>query len=51
MTHLIFAKDTAEAKQFSKAVSRGELKRIRQGIYTDAPWEEIPKLLKSINYK
>ncbi len=51
MTGLIFAKDTAEAKQFSKAVGRGELKRIRQGVYTDAAWEEIPKLLHNKWYK
>ncbi|MFT5707378.1 MAG: hypothetical protein ACI9ES_001669 [Oceanospirillaceae bacterium] len=51
MSGLIFAKNTAESKQFSKAVGRGELKRIRQGIYTDAPWEEIPKLLQSKWYQ
>ena len=51
MTQLIFAKDTAEAKQFSKAVGRGELKRIRQGIYTDAAWEAIPKLLHNKWYQ
>jgi len=28
-------------------VSKGELKRIRQGIYTDADWPEIPRLLNS----
>jgi len=32
MTQLIFAKDTSEAKQFSKAVGRGALKRIRPNI-------------------
>lgn len=51
MTQLIFAKDTSEAKRFSKAVGRGELKRIRQGIYTDAAWEEIPKLLHNKWYQ
>ena len=51
MAHLIFAKNTSEAKQFSKAVGRGDLKRIRQGIYTDAAWEEIPKLLQNKWYK
>ena len=51
MTKLIFAKDTSEAKQLSKAVGRGELKRIRQGIYTDAEWEDIPKLLKNRWYQ
>ena len=45
MPKLIFAKDTPEAKQFSKAVAQGKLKRIRQGIYTDAAWEDIPSLL------
>jgi len=51
MTQLIFAKDTAEAKQLSKAVGRGELKRIRQGIYTDAAWEDIPILLHNKWYQ
>ncbi len=51
MSRLIFAKDTAEAKQFSKAVGKGELKRIRQGIYTDAAWEEVPKLLQNNWYQ
>ncbi len=51
MTQLIFAKDTSEAKKFSKAVAQGELKRIRQGIYTDAAWEDIPKLLHNKWYK
>lgn len=51
MTQLIFAKDTSQAKQFSKAVARGELKRIRQGVYTDAAWEDIPKLLHNKWYQ
>ena len=51
MTELIFAKDTTESKHFSKAVGRGELKRIRQGIYTDASWEDIPKLLHNKWYQ
>jgi hypothetical protein len=51
MTQLIFAKNTAQAKQFSKAVSRGELKRIRQGIYTDAAWGDVPKLLHNKWYQ
>ena len=51
MPQLIFAKDTAQAKQFSKAVTQGELKRIRQGIYTDAAWEDIPTLLHNKWYQ
>jgi hypothetical protein len=51
MTQLIFAKDTSEAKRFSKAVAQGELKRIRQGIYTDAAWEDIPRLLHNKWYQ
>lgn len=51
MTQLIFAKGTSEAKQLSKAVTQGELKRIRQGIYTDAAWEAIPKLLENKWYQ
>jgi hypothetical protein len=51
MSQLLFAKDTPEAKCFSKAVGRGELKRIRQGIYTDAAWEDIPKLVHNKWYQ
>jgi len=51
MTHLIFAKGTSEAKQLSRAVGKGELKRIRQGVYTDAAWEDIPKLLQNKWYQ
>jgi len=51
MAKLIFAHDTTEAKRLAAAVSRGELKRVRQGIYTDAAWEEIPKLLQNKWYQ
>lgn len=51
MDQLIFAKNTAEAKLFSKAVGRGELKRIRQGVYTNARWEAVPKLLHNKWYQ
>ncbi len=51
MTQLIFAKDTSEAKKFSKAVAQGNLKRIRQGVYTDAAWEDIPRLLHNKWYQ
>ena len=51
MSQLIFVQDTSEAKKFSKAVAQGELKRIRQGIYTDAAWEDIPKLLHNKWYQ
>jgi hypothetical protein len=47
MAALIFPKDNDDAKRLARAVSKGELKRIRRGIYTDAAWEEIPQLLKS----
>ena len=45
MPSLFFPKDIADAKRLSLAVSKGTLKRIRQGIYTDATWEDIPKLI------
>lgn len=45
MATLIFPQDSADAKRLARAVSNGELKRIRQGIYTDAEWGEIPQLL------
>jgi len=45
MAMLYFPKDANDAKRLSKRVARGKLKRIRQGIYTDAPWEDIPALV------
>ena len=45
MPKLIFPQDSADAKRLARAVSKGELKRIRQGIYTDAKWSEVPQLL------
>ncbi|GAB3034110.1 Fic family protein [Bowmanella dokdonensis] len=51
MPSLIFPKDTADAKKLSVEVQKGALKRIRQGIYTDAAWEEIPQLLNSRWYE
>lgn len=45
MAQLIFAQNIANAKALSRAVGQGKLVRIRQGIYTDAKWEEIPKLV------
>ena len=47
MTKLIFANGIAHAKQLSRMCSQGKIKRIRQGIYTDADWGEIPDLLLS----
>ncbi|PCK07089.1 MAG: hypothetical protein COA42_16120 [Alteromonadaceae bacterium] len=51
MPTLIFPKDSTDAKRLSKLVSKGQLKRIRQGIYTDADWAEIPQLLKNKWYE
>jgi len=45
MPTLIFPQNSTDAKRLAKAVSKGELKRIRKGIYTDADWGEIPQLL------
>jgi hypothetical protein len=36
MPRLIFPQNSADAKRLAKAVSKGELKRIRQSVYTDA---------------
>ncbi|MCP3907065.1 MAG: Fic family protein [Oceanicoccus sp.] len=47
MNNLYFPASANDAKQLSKRVSSGELKRIRQGIYTDAPWEQVPALVQS----
>jgi len=51
MNQLIFVQDIQQAKRLSKAVSKGQLKRVRQGIYTDAAWEAIPQLLHSKWYQ
>ncbi len=51
MPKLIFPQDSSDAKRLAKAVSKGELKRIRQGIYTDADWAEIPQLLDNKWYE
>lgn len=48
---LIFPQDTSDAKRLSREVQSGRLKRIRQGIYTDANWEDIPQLLHNRWYE
>ncbi|MEH6578858.1 MAG: Fic family protein [Amphritea sp.] len=45
MPDLYFTTDTATAKSLAKRTQKGELNRIRQGIYTDAPLDEITSLL------
>ena len=45
MFNLYFPKGNAESKVLSKKYTAGALKRIRQGIYTDAPYEEINDLV------
>lgn len=45
MSNLYFPKNNAESKALSKKYAAGVLKRIRQGIYTDAPYEEINDLV------
>lgn len=47
MSQLYFATSTAESKAYSKKVGTGKLKRIRAGIYTDASYAEIDKLVLS----
>jgi len=47
MASLYFPIDANDAKRLAKRVSNGKLKRIRQGIYTDASWGEIPALVQS----
>jgi hypothetical protein len=51
MANLFFSGSTAEAKKYAQAVQKGELTRIRRGIYTDAPFEDIPQLLNSRWYE
>lgn len=45
MAQLIFPQNNNDAKRLAKLVNKGGLKRIRQGIYTDAPWQDIPQLV------
>jgi len=47
----MFPRDSADAKRLAKAVSKGVLKRIRQGIYTDADWADIPQLIDNKWYE
>ena len=47
MATLYFPKNVNDAKRLSKQVRSGKLKRIRQGIYTDASWNEIPALVQN----
>ena len=51
MTQLLFPKDDVEAKLMAKQAEVGKLKRVRQGIYADADWSEIPKLLHNRWYE
>lgn len=51
MPILIFPENSVDAKRLSKLVTKGELRRIRRGIYTDANWGEIPQLLKNRWYE
>lgn len=51
MARLIFTKDTAHAKSLSQKMSTEGLKRIRRGIYTDAPFEQINALVASKWYE
>ena len=51
MPSLIFPNSTAEAKKLALAVQKGDLTRIRRGIYTDAAYEEIPSLLHNRWYE
>lgn len=51
MARLIFTKDTAHAKSLSQKMSTEGLKRIRRGIYTDAPFEQINDLVASKWYE
>ncbi|KGK42878.1 Fic family protein [Nitrincola sp. A-D6] len=46
MADLFFARDVASSKALSKQVQKGQLIRIRQGIYTDASFDEIEPLIK-----
>ena len=51
MSKLIFAQNTTHAKTLSKMLSTQGLKRIRQGIYTDAPYEKINQLVANKWYE
>lgn len=51
MAKLYFPKDTQDAKRLSALARRGHLHRIRQGVYTDAAVNDIPRLLASRWYE
>nr|MDT0253158.1 hypothetical protein [Endozoicomonas sp.] len=51
MAKLLFSNSTSEAKKYALAVQKGELTRIRRGVYTDAAYEAIPQLLASRWYE
>jgi len=46
MPDLFFATDAASSKTLSKRTQKGQLIRIRQGVYTDAAFEEISDLVR-----
>lgn len=51
MAKLFFSNTASEARKYALAVQKGELTRIRRGIYTDAVYEAIPQLLANRWYE
>lgn len=45
MSQLFFSRTPAEAKRLSRLSLNGELYRLRQGVYTDAPFDKVKDLL------
>lgn len=51
MPELFFSHSEKEAKRLSALVRQGGLRRVRQGVYTDATPEQVPRLLASRWYQ
>jgi len=47
MTKLIFPKNKSEVDRYYREAKAGNIKRIRQGIYTDAPDDDIPNVIEN----
>lgn len=51
MAELIFPANRNHGKTLSRQARKGQIRRIRQGVYTDAPEADIPALIQSHWYK
>ncbi|MEX0904066.1 MAG: Fic family protein [Pseudohongiellaceae bacterium] len=51
MAELIFPRDRNHGKALARQARRGKVRRVRQGLYTDAPEAGIPGLVRRCWYK